>query len=153
MCHLGKWCSHFYSSHSQMLCQDKGPSADSRAMPWCMTRVAKHLVKSRLKGKSSCDRTSASLLAGLGWVPPTLDHGRLCSPCQASGLAHCLIFPLTQVSSRIFSWNKNLEVFLPDSDNPPPLTSPIVPTSVSLINKTCNTLCSGSSTVTSRIEL
>lgn len=109
VCHLSKWCSHFCSSHSQRWCQDKGPSADSHAMPWHVTRVANLLHKA--PGKSLPERKAwPKVCLVTGWVPPSLDHGRRCPRCQTSGLAHCLIFPLTQVSYRIFSWNKNLEL-------------------------------------------
>lgn len=111
MCHLSKWCSYFCSSLSQMWCQDKGLSADSHAMPWHMTRVANLLHKTSAKSLPESQlflgQNSALLLTEF---LQSLDHGRRCPWCQTSGLEHCVILPLTQVSYRIFSWNKSLKV-------------------------------------------
>lgn len=89
MCHLGRWWSHFYSSHSQMLYKDKGPSADSPAMPWCMERGTNLLDGA--SGKRLPARHGPPVVwrlshSQLGWVPPALDHNRMCPQCPHMAL-------------------------------------------------------------------
>lgn len=98
----------------------------------------KHLVKDCLKGKSSCRRKSASLLAGLcssnprpwqdmhsvpGKWPCTLPH----SPSDPSQFQNILLQEKFKCFNQIQKTHHQL-------------TSPILPTSVSLKNKTRNTL-------------